>query len=315
MRTVVQLAIRRVSIPLAALALAVGTSAGGTDDAPWRLVDWRPIIDGPVFEGAGGDAWDGKIRERGFILIDDEGTYNLWYSGYNFDKAQTISLGRATSADGLQWTRDPANPIFDKLWTEDVCVVRHNGTYQMFAEGKNDVAHRLSSPDGKNWTDHGSLDIRLTSGEPIPPGPYGTPVGWFEDGLWRLLYERRDAGVWHATSPDMKIWTNVLDDPVLSPGPESYDKTMIASNQVVRRDGYYYTFYHALAEPGARDWNTCVARSKDLIHWKKYPGNPIIAGNRSSAVLVETPEGDRLYTMHPAVWAFEPAESREPDQR
>lgn len=315
MRAAVPRAIRGFLIPLAALVLALGASATRADDAPWRFADWKPIGDGPVFEGTGGDTWDNKIRERGFILIDEQGTYNLWYTGYNFDKAQTMSLGRATSADGLKWTRDPANPIFDKLWTEDVCVVRHNGIYQMFAEGKDDIAHRLSSPDGKTWTDHGPLEIRLANGDPILPGPRGTPVGWFEDGRWRLLYERRDAGVWHATSPDMKIWTNVLDDPVLSPGPEPYDKTMIAANQVVRRDGYYYTFYHALAEPGGRVWDTCLARSKDLIQWEKYPGNPIIGGNRSSAVLVETPEGDRLYTMHPAVWAFEPANPRESAQR
>lgn len=305
----------RVWVPLASLVLVLGTGPARGDDAPWRLVDWKPIVDGPIFKGTGQDTWDRNIRERGFILIGDDGAYTLWYTGFDFDKAKTISLGRATSSDGLHWTRDPANPIFDKLWTEDVSVCRHDGRYQMFAEGKGDIAHRLSSPDGVHWTDHGSLDVRLTSGEPIPPGPYGTPTGWFEDGVWRLLYERRDAGVWYATSRDMKVWTNVQDEPVLPRGPESYDKAQVAVNQVVRRDGYYYTFYHALAEFGSRDWTTCVARSKDLIHWEKYPGNPIIGNDRSSAVLVETPQGDRLYTMHPAVWAFEPAKPQESAQR
>ena len=59
-----------------------------------------------------------------------------------------------------------------------MCVVKQNGVYQMFAEGKNDIAHRLSSSDGVHWTDHGSLDIRLTGGTPISPGPYGTPTAW-----------------------------------------------------------------------------------------------------------------------------------------
>ena len=45
-----------------------------------------------------------------------------------------------------------------------MCVVRHDGTYFMFAEGKNDIAHLLTSPDGLKWTDHGSLDIRKTDG-------------------------------------------------------------------------------------------------------------------------------------------------------
>ncbi len=32
-----------------------------------------------------------------------------------------------------------------------------------------------------------------------------------------------------------------------------------------------------------------MARSRDLIHWEKYPGNPIIGNNCSSAILVEIP--------------------------
>ena len=44
-----------------------------------------------------------------------------------------------------------------------------------------------------------------------------------------------------------------------------------------------------------------MARSKDLIHWEKYAKNPILSNNASSAVLVETPDGDRLYSMHPEV--------------
>jgi hypothetical protein len=43
------------------------------------------------------------------------------------------------------------------------------------------------------------------------------------------------------------------------------------------------------------------------VHWEKYPGNPIIRNNCSSAILVRTPQGqDRLYTMHPDVKVFVP---------
>ena len=101
---------------------------------------------------------------------------------------------------GLHWTRDPHNPIFTGSWVEDMCVVKRDGTFQMFAEGKNDIAHRLTSPDGLHWSDQGSLDIRKTDGTPIGPGPYGTPAAWFENGDWYLFYERGDRGVWLATS-------------------------------------------------------------------------------------------------------------------
>jgi sucrose-6-phosphate hydrolase SacC (GH32 family) len=306
-----------VLVPLAGLAALAGTFARGTaeqvapDRASWALVAWKPIPENPVFTGTGRDTWDRKIRERGYILVPDDATYHLWYTGYAADRPTTMSLGHARSFDGIHWVRDSANPIFTGDWVEDMCVVRQDGTYYMFAEGRNDIAHLLTSPDGLKWTERGPLDVRKADGSPISPGPYGTPAAWFEDGTWYLFYERGDLGVWLATSKDRKVWTNVKDDPVIAMGPEPYDKSAVAVNQIVRRGGYYYAFYHANSERPWKDWTTCVARSRDLVHWEKYPGNPIIRNNCSSAILVRTPQGqDRLYTMHPDVKVFVPAAER-----
>ena len=75
-------------------------------------------------------------------------------------------------------------------------------------------------------------------------------------------------------------------------------------NQVIQRDGVYYAFYHANAHKPWKDWTSNLARSRDLVHWEKYPGNPIVQNNCSSPILVSFPGGDRLYTMHPDVKAF-----------
>ena len=302
--------------PVAWLATLLGplkTGDARTDVAlsqkSWPLVDWKPIAENPVFSGTGRDTWDRKIRERGFILVGDDGIYHLWYTGYAGDKPPTMSLGHATSPDGIHWTRDPANPIFAGSWVEDVCVVKQQGTYFMFAEGKNDIAHLLTSSDGTKWTDQGALDIRKTDGSPITPGPYGTPAAWFEDGTWYLYYERGDQGVWLAKSKDRKVWSNVSDNPVIGLGPDPYDRAAIALNQIVKRGEYYYAIYHATGQRPWKDWTTCIARSRDLIHWEKYQGNPIVQNNCSSGIIVRTPQGiDRLYTMHPSVRVFMPAE-------
>lgn len=282
------------------------TPTASADDAPWELVDWVPAAEKPVFQGEGGDAWDRKIRERGFILREGA-TYHLWYTGYNEAKSPLRMLGHATSTDGLAWTRDPANPVYRASWTEDVHVGRDGGQYLMVAEGKNDQAHQLASPDGVHWAELGPLDVRKTDGRPISPGPYGTPVLWAEGGKYSLLYERGDQGVWLATSTDRQVWTNVQDTPVLKAGPEAYDRAAVAFNQVVKRGGFYYAFYHANDRRPWGDWTSDVARSRDLTHWEKYPGNPVVRGNCSSPVLVDTPDGDRLYTMHPEVRVFRPA--------
>lgn len=292
----------RLSLSLILTLWTAATFARGGDDFPESIVSWEPVAANPVFRGEGNKAWDKKIRERGWIAVD-AGVYHLWYTGYNEDLSPNRSLGHATSADGLKWTRDPANPIHASSWVEDVCLVREGGVDFLFSEGKNDRAHMLTSPDGLRWEDRGTLDLRATNGDPISPGPFGTPTALFEGGTWYLFYERGDRGVWLARSKDRKVWTNVKDEPVLKMGPEAYDKHAIAVDQIFKRDGVYYAFYHANSQQPWKDWTTCVARSKDMVSWEKYPGNPILTNNSSSALLVETPDGDRLYSMHPEVRA------------
>lgn len=280
--------------------------SGNTDsNFPSILVNFRPFEGNPVFSGTGSNTWDKQIRERGYILFD-EGIYKMWYTGYNEDLVKTHFLGYATSPDGLKWTRYPGNPIYTSHWTEDMQVIKTNNRYYMFAEGLDDVAFMMESEDGILWTKTGDLDIRKTNGEPISPGPYGTPAVWIEDGVWYLFYERNDEAVWLASSTDLKTWTNIQDEPVIKRGPEKYDQHAVAVDQIIRYQGKYYAYYHATAFDPWRDWTTCVAVSDDLIHWEKYKKNPIIAGNRSSGIIVQHDSVFRLYTMHPEADLFFP---------
>ncbi len=286
-------------------SLAIASLTARAEDFPRSIVSWVPIAENPVFKGEGSDAWDKKIRERGWVSLQDR-TFHLYYTGYNEAKSPNRMLGHATSNDGIHWLRDVANPIHSAGWVEDVCLIRKEGVDYLFAEGKDDVAHSLTSSDGLHWTERGPLDVRTSEGTPIGKGPYGTPTVWQENGTWYLFYERGDRGVWLATSRDRAVWKNVQDEPVLKMGPEAFDKTAVAIDQVIKRDGVYYAFYHANSHQpwDSKDWTTCVARSKDLVHWEKYPGNPILKDNASSGMLVETPDGDRFYAMHPEVRMF-----------
>ncbi len=286
--------------------LAVGTlifaQRAGADDEnfPPELVHFSPAKENPIFVAQGEGHWDVKIRERGFILKEDD-CYKMWYTGYDGTREGQKMLGLATSTDGLKWTPHPDNPIYKEHWVEDMMIVKLDETYYMFAEGAMDQAQLLTSTDGVHWERRGTLDVRLKNGEPIPAGPYGTPTAWREGTTWYLFYERRDLGVWLATSSDMKVWTNLQDKPVLVPGPEYYDRDMIAMNQIVKHQGRYYAYFHGAANDKKPNlWSTNIAVSDDLIHWKKYSGNPLfpIADNKSSGILVQDGREFRLYTMH-----------------
>lgn len=288
---------------LALFVVVFCATAAGDEKFPAELVKFAPHERRPVFTAAGAGHWDVRIRERGWILREGD-RYHLWYSGYDGTREGLRMLGYATSRDGLTWTRHAKNPIYREHWVEDMMVVAHEGVYYMFAEGRDDQAQLLSSKDGVHWKRHGQLDVRRRDGRPIEFGPYGTPTAWFEDGTWRLFYERRDAGVWLATSKDMKVWTNADDEPVLRPGPGEYDTELIAVNQIIKHKGRYYAYYHGSGPPGkTRLWCTCVATSSDLVHWEKYPGNPLfpLEANKSSGILVHDGKQFRLYTMHDQV--------------
>jgi predicted GH43/DUF377 family glycosyl hydrolase len=235
----------------------------------------------------------------------EEGVYKMWYTGYNGDDTVTKYLGYATSENGTSWERYSKNPVFKEKWTEDMCVIKNEGKYYMFAEGKNDVAHSLVSNDGIHWSEEGDLSIRTLDGKPVP-GPYGTPTVWIENGKWYLFYERNDEAIWLAKSNDHRNWINVQDEPVIVTGPEKYDLGAVAANQVVKYKNRYYIYYHASAEPmeSSTMWTSNVAMSSDLIHWLKYPKNPIVEGDHSSPIMVFDGKQDRLYTMHPEVFLY-----------
>lgn len=274
---------------------------------PDDLTTFSPNAANPVFTAQGDGHWDVKIRERGWILFDKEvedGTpaWRMWYTGYDGTREGQKKLGLATSIDGVEWNAHPGNPIYDDAWVEDMMIVPHKGTLYMFAEGKGDQSHLLRSENGIAWQRVGVLDVRKANGEPIEPGPFGTPVAHHEGGVWYLFYERRDAGIWLATSRDMKVWTNVSDDPVMVPGPDAFDVDLIAMNQIFKYKGRYYASIHG-SKAGSQLWANGIAVSDDLRNWTKYPDNPLrpISENKSSGLFIHDGKQFRFYTMHDQV--------------
>ncbi len=286
------------------LALVLAPAICSADELfPPELTKFEPIALNPVFTARGEGHWDVKHRERGWIVREGD-LWRMWFTGYDGTKTGQRQLGYATSRDGLAWQPHPANPLCKQHWVEDVCVIPHEGTLHMFAEGEQDRAQLLASRDGLDWQRIGKLDVRHVSGEPISDGPYGTPTVWLENGVWNLFYERSDKGIWLARSRDLKVFTHVQDEPVMVPGPDEFDRDLIAMNQIIKHKGRYYAVIHGTknnADPTQpNQWATGLAVSSDLIHWTKFPGNPLrpISENKSSGLLI--PDGDRflLYTMH-----------------
>jgi hypothetical protein len=77
---------------------------------------WIRYGDQPVLLPSGNAAdWDGMYSYRSTI-IRIAGLYHMWYSGANGDNSigtyYAHGIGHAVSNDGLNWTKDPDNPVF-----------------------------------------------------------------------------------------------------------------------------------------------------------------------------------------------------------
>jgi predicted GH43/DUF377 family glycosyl hydrolase len=94
------------------------------------------------------------------VVREDDGTYTMWFTGHQSYYGRVI--GRATSPDGVQWTKAPASdPVLDSalgidqfdVW--DPSVVKDGDTYRAWYVSGINASKRLcyaSSPDGISWT-------------------------------------------------------------------------------------------------------------------------------------------------------------------
>jgi len=227
--------------------------ATSTDGMTWLKNDANPVLEpGPP------RSWDEAAVDYASVLVIND-IYRMWYSGS--DGSGTERIGHAWSLDGIDWTKDPNNPILDLgnpgEWDDEAVihpyVVFEDPLYRMWYNGHDGTTQRILyaySLDGVQWTrftDHSML-------EPGDPGSWDDlalgPVSvlhainryhmWYTG--WNQSHEFR---IGYATSPDGLEWTKDLEDnPVLTPGnPGTWDDVMVGLPNVMLEDWVYVMWY------------------------------------------------------------------------
>jgi len=279
---------------LCCLVVVVAVPCYGDD----VLIGWKLSRANPVLVTGAAGAWDEHIRERMWVLHED-GAYHAWYCGwqgaYTKNRPNLLHLGYATSPDGIRWTKYPGNPVFDKRWTEDICVVKEGDTYYMYAEDESDgktSIHLLSSTDRVNWTPRGNV-LEALPGSPWEDDWVGTPLAFKVGPRWHMLYEGGAPGyVGLAHSADGMHWTRDERNPVITTADsKTWERRAVVPQSIVRRGSKWHLFYHA----SNATWQTGVASSEDLIHWKRYASNPVLKDK--SAVILDLGDRYLLYTQ------------------
>ncbi len=193
-----------------------------------------------VFWPSAAPAWDSFMVGAPWV-VKVGATYHMYYTG---SKADLIAqIGHATSADGINWTRQGANPVLFVgavgSWDAgSVCFpsVIYDGGFKMWFTGRPGGALSLTgfqigyatSADGHVWTKEPS-NPRLTKGFSVTDfdGKGVLACGVYKEGASYLMYYTGfmdtaggvQARIGEAFSTDGIAWTKLTHiNPVLNVG-------------------------------------------------------------------------------------------------
>jgi len=156
---------------------------GGQDGTAWRIGfaeaerltgPWTKYAGNPVFDlGAPGQWDDDNVADPHVYWFG--GRFHLYYNG---GPLPPVDIGHATSLDGVNWTRDPANPVITRTgagtWAEATRgisgVLLIGGGLMLISHGRDAAGiFRIGisgSTDGSSFTDHPANTIfEATQGE------------------------------------------------------------------------------------------------------------------------------------------------------
>jgi sucrose-6-phosphate hydrolase SacC (GH32 family) len=96
--------------------------------------------------------WEKGALFYPYVLREDE-TWVMFYAAYWSNHPTTkgaTAIGTATSRDGLQWTKNPANPVltptpvsaYDSVYTSSQSVIRDGDQWRLYYAGRIDKIHK-----------------------------------------------------------------------------------------------------------------------------------------------------------------------------
>ncbi len=252
--------------------------------------DWKKYEENPTLESSPSGSWDGE-GIMGCTVLFDGAIYHMWYSGFD---GIYYRIGHATSNDGIEWDKDPQNPVLDVgalgSWEESTvylpCVLLVESVFHMWYDGAwgwiEKVGHATSS-DGSIWTK-----------DPLNPVlDVGTSGSWddtqvfpmagsviFDNNIYRMWYGGCNTSnrwqIGYATSDDGSVWTkDEANNPVMMPGSSGeWDDHSVIPGTILM-NGSTYDMWFSGVTPDNR-WRVGYATSTDGISWTKYLLNPVL---------------------------------------
>lgn len=251
---------------------------------------WIKYQGNPVLRPGESGSWDDRNVYSGFVRLDN-GQFKMWYTGGGNTNSRS-SIGYATSADGLTWTKSANNPILNpgKSFEWDgsgvsAPSVLYNADHQrweMWYVGLSTVTgYKIgfaTSPDGIVWTKYGGNPVVRTTVGGYDDQNVLSPSVLYKDGQYYMWYAGRGDRnqIFYATSADGANWTKYPGNPVVRLGGDyEWDNGEIAAPSVLLAGGRLEMWYQGYSRSTQQRY-IGHATSADGIHWNKDGLNPVL---------------------------------------
>jgi predicted GH43/DUF377 family glycosyl hydrolase len=290
------LAVRRFKFAsFASLALGLLAATIATDGARAQT-EWERDADAPVLTSDAA-TWEGSFGLYSPTVLGTAGAWTLWYNGAD-------SIGRAVSADGVEWSRQPGFPVlrpgsgWDNSAIYEPCVIedplapigeRFKMWYNDLAPPNQGVPDEIGyavSADGVSWRRKGDAPV-VRPDQPWEGSLLDGPCVVFDGSRYHLWYagfsgtanapDLRSGRLGYATSSDGELWGKHAANPVLSEGTPENRLGVFAPSVIWHETSGTFEMWYSVND-GFTAWLQYAA-SCDGIDWATYPGNPVFVAD------------------------------------
>jgi predicted GH43/DUF377 family glycosyl hydrolase len=253
------------------------SQASSTDGVSWSSGNKYSL--NPVLSksGTGGDWDDERVQDP--CVIFENGTYKMWFSGYDGTKWQ-IGYATSTATGGAgTWTKSVSNPVLKvgstNAWDESNVkmpwVIKIGTSYHMWyvgssTSGGTHIGHATSS-NGLSWTRDSANPVLMTA--PLvdwEKSRVEQPCVLHKNGVYTMFYtgvKNSNYEVAKATSADGSAWTRDPSGSICPRGNDTDWDDNGTSVGCVRADGSFYHMYFS-GYDGASTWQIGYAKWNSL---------------------------------------------------